>query len=157
MFDGNPYDRLQVLNGNKCTPIAGALTIDMRPSAGMILLDTVRGGPGTKDPMPVEVEKGQVFLGPIEDGDQVLFVFIEHLGPGALASVTMDFDNSSEWMPWARVEVFGEHVKGTVARLEFNGALAEVEFNRFGQAKIQVEETCKDQESINEEPTVPMM
>lgn len=52
--DGNPWDKITIQNTG-CTPLSGVMVFDFTHSAGGIILDTERGGPGTQDPMPVQV------------------------------------------------------------------------------------------------------
>ena len=110
--DGNPHDRLRIANTG-CAAVSGTMTVDFTTSATGILLDTVRGGPGTKDPMPVEVERGPLAVGPVADGARTLTVEVDALQPGATGVITMDVDNTSGWWPEQRIDVFGEDIAGT--------------------------------------------
>lgn len=135
--DGNPFDRIWIKNAADCGALTAILHIDLGPSAGRLLLDTVRGGPGTKDPMPVEVERGPLRIDPVQDGATDLTVQIGALRAGDTASLTMDFDDQAGWWPGPRVEVFGDEIAGTVATLRVKGDSARAVFDTQGTAVLQ--------------------
>lgn len=135
LWDGNPYDRLSIYNDG-CAIQYAELTIDFATSKGEIILDTVRGGPGTKDPMPVKVERGPIKLAPVADGDSSLTVLIGRLATGKSAVVTMDMDDTIGWWDGPRVSVDGDDVAGTQAVLRIHDGIAGAVFNGVGQAVI---------------------
>lgn len=147
MEDGNPHDRLWIRNTDQCGAITGVLQIDFEPSAGRVLLDTEYGGLGTKDPMPVEVELGNIRLAPVTDGDRHLTVFLEGLGAGDTAVVTMDFDNEASFWSSPRVEVFGGHIEGTIARFTDTDVTPQAIFDNRAIARISLaEQPCPKEE-----------
>ena len=133
IFDGNPHDRI-VLTNTGCGVLAGTLVIDLTTSAAGLLIDTEYGGAGTKDPMPVEVERGALRLDPVRDGDRSLTIHVDALHPSETASVTLDLDDERGWWPGPRVEVWGEEIAGTIARFDQGGAQAGAVFDATGQA-----------------------
>ncbi|MEM7296478.1 MAG: hypothetical protein AAF330_07645 [Pseudomonadota bacterium] len=114
--DGNPHDRFFIRHSG-CAVLVGELEIDLHSSRGEVLIDTVRGGPGTKDPMPVDVERGPVLVDPVEDGAKILRVSILGLEPGKLAAITLDLDAETHWWPAPRVAVEGDEIAQSEARL----------------------------------------
>lgn len=118
MADGNPHDRIWLRNQGACEIIAGALMLDFQNSAGRIVIDTAYGGIGTKDPMPVEVERGNITVAPVADGDAQITILIGSITPGGQAVVTLDFDNDQSGWFSNRVSILGKDVIGTLARFE---------------------------------------
>ena len=121
MADGDPHDRIRLRNTGDCAVVAGALQLDFRGSKGAIVLDTAYGGIGTKDPMPVDVEVGNITVPPVADGDREMTILIGSIAPGAKAVVTLDFDNDASGWFARRVSILGNDVVGTVARYAVPG------------------------------------
>lgn len=153
--DGNPWDRLKIHNLT-CAPLWGELNVDMVPSIGKVHLDTEYGGPGTKDPMPVEIEHGPLILHPVTDGDQHLTVNIGGLNPNGWATVRFDLDNTSSWLAAPRVEVHGEHIQGAIASLKLKGRTTSAVFNENGQARLNIDVDCTQPNKEPEPLTVPI-
>lgn len=153
--DGDPYDRLIILNDG-CPLGIAELTLDFTGSQGKVILDTVRGGPGTKDPMPVEVERGRLSISPVADGAQTLTVGIGGMGTGERASVTMDMDDTQGWWPGPRVVADGEDLSGTSATLLTRGTMAFTEFSGGGAVLTSPVTSCAETQKAPELLTVPM-
>jgi hypothetical protein len=135
IYDGDPYDRIRIQN-TACQPLVGTLRIDLSSSSGGVIIDTVRGGPGTKDPMPVEIEQGAIKVEPVEDGAQDITVLIGHLAENETGIVTLDFDDTRGWWPGPRIEVFGDEIAGTVATLKVLGGVSQGVFDTTGFSRL---------------------
>lgn len=133
--DGNPRDRFTVRNTG-CAVVTGQLVIDLAPSAGGVIVDAVRGGPGTKDPMPVEVEAGRLTVAPVADGARRLSMHLGGLAAGERAVVTLDLDDTRGWWPGPRVEVFEQEMAGATATLAAPHGTARATFDATGSARI---------------------
>ncbi len=123
MADGDPHDRIWLHNAGDCTLVAGALVLDFRGSVGHIVIDTAYGGIGTKDPMPIEVERGNITVAPVADGDTEITVLIDGIAPSDTEVVTLDFDNNRSGWFSRKVSILGEDVVGTEARFETPGGV----------------------------------
>ncbi len=141
--DGNPHDRFFIHNAS-CANLTGILTIDLRNSANGVLIDTIRGGPGTKDPMPVAVERGNIKLAPVADGDQELVVYLAGMQPGEQAVVTLDLDDTAGWLSAPRVSVDGHEVEGALVTLNAPTGASYGTFGKNGVAYLPdpVKITC---------------
>ena len=129
--DGNPWDTITVSH-DMCGPMSGRVHLDLESSAGNMLIDTVRGGAGTKDPMPVEVLAGPIIVEPVRDGDRQITFLLGDLPPNIEAVIGLDFDNETGWWPGPRVEVWGEHILGTAARIDMHGGASLGQFGPSG-------------------------
>lgn len=155
LTDGDPYDRIYISNTGACDIVAGALTLDFAGSDGKIVIDTAYGGVGTKDPMPVEVETGNIAVAPVADGDTEISVLIHSLGPGGTAIVTLDFDNNASFWFMRRVAILADDVVGTVARFEAPGVSHAANFANGGSVQLDLPEAaCSAPE--NEPTTAPI-
>lgn len=145
--NGDPYDRLRIWNLAVGSELRGRLHIDFATSEGRVLLDTEYGGLGTKDPMPVEVELGNIRMAPVVEGDRHLTIFLEGVAAGATAVITMDFDNEASFWSGSRVAVIGGHIACTVARFEGGEAGTEATFDPCAVARLSLPaRTCPDDE-----------
>jgi len=155
MADGDPHDRIWLKNVGKCEIVAGALTLDFRASAGDIVIDTAYGGIGTKDPMPVEVERGNITVQPVADGDPEIVILIGGIAPDGTAVVTLDFDNNlSGWFS-RRVSILGDDVVGTLARFETPEAETSGVFEAGARLELGLpEDACS--KGVDEPVTVPL-
>lgn len=142
--DGDPWDRITIRNLAACGAVEGRLRIDLTSSEGDLLIDTVRGGPGTKDPMPVEVLNGPARVAPVEDGAQEIEIWLAGLGAGQSATIGLDFDDQASWWPGPRVVVFGEEIAGSAAQWQILGGGARAVFGTSGRARLAapVEADC---------------
>jgi len=155
MADGDPHDRIWLRNLGSCEIVAGALVLDFRNSKGKIVIDTAYGGIGTKDPMPVEVETGNITVRPVADGDREIVVLIGSIAPNGTAVVTLDFDNDASGWFTQRVSILDADVAGTFARFETPNELTSGVFET--QAKLDLpipEDACKKER--NAPSTVPV-
>jgi hypothetical protein len=142
MEDGNPWDKITIQNTG-CTPLSGVLVFDFTHSAGGIILDTERGGPGTQDPMPVQVYSGPVKLASPVDGATRLTLSIDRLRPGDIAIVRLDFDSTRSWWHRDRVVAMGADLGGTHLRLTLpSGFHASRQVNRVGRGQFGHIQTC---------------
>lgn len=140
--DGNPADRILVHNTG--CPISGAkLTIDFRSSSGKVLIDTTYGGPGSRDPLDVQVARGDIRIIPPQDGAQILEIMIDDMQRGAIAEVTMDVDDQISATENMRVGVSGSEVAGTTVRLQLHQSTGDATLNETGRTAIAVpDEDC---------------
>ena len=153
--DGNPHDRFWIKN-TSCSTLVGALTLDLRSADSPVLIDTVRGGPGTKDPMPVEVLAGPIIVEPVRDGDRQIIFLLGDLPPNIEAVIGLDFDNETGWWPGPRVEVWGEHILGTAARIDMHGGASLGQFGPSGTVILPnpVEMRCDSPEPKMDDDTM---
>ena len=114
--DGNPLDILSIRN-NGCPVSDGTLIFDFTTSQADVFLDTVRGGPGSRDPLAVKVMNGDIAVHPVADGAQILTIDVRTLNEGSIAQVSMDMDDGLGTRGTAQVEVYGSELKGAVATL----------------------------------------
>lgn len=157
IFDGDPYDRVRIEQRGDCRGVTGRLTVDFSTSKGDVVLDTLRGGPGTKDPMEIRVEAGPLQVEPVADGAQVLRISMFELPPGVVASVTMDFDDQKGWWPGPRIVADGEDLEGTRLRFETKGFGAETTLPARGEALIDLpEDACNSAPESAPFSSVPM-
>ena len=152
MADGDPHDRIWLRNHVDCEIIAGALVLDFRGSEGQIVIDTAYGGVGTKDPMPVEVEVGNISVVPVADGDQEITILMGGIAPGGEAVVTLDFDNGGNNWFSQRVSILSKNVVGTVARFETPQGQMSARFESGARLELGLPDgACEDQQ---DEPVV---
>lgn len=149
--DGDPHDRLRVRNTG-CAALAGTLRLDLTRSAGAVIADTLRGGPGTKDPMPVEVESGAIAVDPVADGAEILILRLTGLPAGGTAVVTLDLDDTRGWWDGPRVEVFEEEMAGAVVEFADTRGV----FWTDGMARL-LTAPCAQPQEMPEDPVVPMV
>ncbi|MEO0359371.1 MAG: hypothetical protein AAF386_14005, partial [Pseudomonadota bacterium] len=143
--DGNPHDRFWLQNTG-CATLVGVVTIDLTQSAGRVLIDSIRGGPGTKDPMPVEIERGDNTLGPVMDGDQHLDIYLHGLAPDTVAVVTLDLDGDVGWLAAPNVGVENSEMAGARATIDSPDWAATALFDATARARF---------DAINPKPCAP--
>ncbi len=144
MADGNPHDRITMINTGSCDMVSGTLSLDFTASKGKIIIDTQYGGLGTKDPMPVEIEMGLIAVEPVSDGANHITILLGAIPPKGKAVVTLDFDNNfSPWMA-ARVSIEDEDLEFTTATYKGAGMELTAEFGTQGTAAIDLpKEACE--------------
>lgn len=109
--DGNPWDFFLITNSG--CPISEAdFVIDLSTSVAGVLIDTTYGGPGTQDPLPAELARGDAILAPVADGDQQLIITIAHLAPENDILLQMDVDDTSTVAPGMRISVANSEIAG---------------------------------------------
>ena len=134
--DGNPHDRFWIKNVG-CPLEDATLLIDMRSAIAGVLMDTVRGGIGTKDPMPVEIEEGEATLLPIRDGSQLMILQLPYLKTGGQVTVTLDVDDAASAGFDDRVEVDGSELHGARVTVLAAGGRTTATFDARGLALPQ--------------------
>ncbi len=153
--DGNPWDRIGLRVTGTCKALSGALEIDFTNAHGRFLIDTVYGGPGTKDPMPVKVLSGLISVAPVVDGARGLTMQIGAIAPGTQAIVGLDLDNEQGFWQWQRVEIDRIGLAGTSVTFRAGNFSNEVTFGDSGQAVITLPASVCEQEPPRG-TTVPM-
>ncbi len=137
--DGNPHDRFQFsLIG--CPIYDAELEIDLRNSASQVLIDTEYGGTGTQDPMPVEVEDGELTLLPSADGSQILKAQLAAIKEGETATITLDADDALSRSHNDRVEVDGPEISGALFVVSVEAGTVVGTFEDDGVARVILSE-----------------
>lgn len=140
--DGDPYDRIRLINLGDCASLTGLVTIDFANSVGKIVIDTQYGGVGTKDPMPVAVEAGPIAVKPVFDGDTQIGIFIDGMVSNGQGAVTLDVDNDASGWFARRVSILSDDLAGTVVRFGADqtvfGATSTVDLVLDGDACAQL-------------------
>lgn len=152
--DGDPHDRIHLLNQSDCNIVSGTITIDFTASDGKIIIDTQYGGIGTKDPMPVEIEKGMIAVEPVSDGARAITIHAIGLPPNDSAIVTLDVDNNQSGWFSRRVSILAQDLNGTVARYSRTRFETETKFNKTGTATLDLPaEACQKDDTPHDDPT----
>lgn len=133
--DGNPYDRFIVFNRG-CPLTDFVILLDFTSSAGGVLIDTVSGGPGARDPMAVQLIEGDASLDPVRDGDQMLRLRVASLPNLAALVVTMDVDDSIGLVEEDRVFADGADVAGTTVTITLHDTITTASLDPTGQATL---------------------
>jgi hypothetical protein len=154
--DGNPHDRIYLLNKGRCDIVSGTLTIDFKGSDGNILIDTQYGGKGTKDPMPVEIEKGLIAVDPVPDGAQKITIHLIALPPNGRAIVTLDVDNDQSGWFSRRVSILSEDLNGTTARYTRSKHISKATFGKTGTANLALPKSACDKEGAEDQNLTPI-
>lgn len=135
--DGNPFDRFIVFN--RGCPLADAvIVLDFTTSRGGILIDTILGGPGARDPMDVTLTEGDAVLRPVKDGDQMLRLDVATLPQVSAITVTMDVDDTIGLWEDARVFAEGAEIAGTTVTLTINDSTVTTTLNTTGRGTLTV-------------------
>lgn len=144
MADGDPLDRIYILNLGSCGAPAGLMTLDMSNSAGGLVIDTQYGGLGSRDPSPITVEMGPIALEPVADGDTGLAIRMGGLGPGELAVISFDGDTRRSFWEERRVVFEASDLVGTRIAFRTRAGTYSTEFGPGGQAFVDLPpETCE--------------
>jgi hypothetical protein len=133
-FDGNPKDRLIIRNAG-CPIWDATIVLDMRPTQNGILFDTVRGGPGIRDPLDITVDQGDATLGPVADGDQVLHIFVNHLRDADQITIAMDVDDSGIG---DQVVVTGSEMQGAIVSITIEGETTQTTLDHASRGLLQI-------------------
>ena len=112
------------------------LILDFTTSQADVYLDTVRGGPGSRAPLPVAVMSGDIRVKPVSDGAQTLVIIVDTLNEGDIAQVSMDMDDGLGTQGVAQVEVYGSELKGAVATLVTDEQQHRGVFDANGMARV---------------------
>lgn len=153
--DGDPLDRIRIVNTGNCTVAPGLVTINMANSEGRIVIDTEAGGPGTRDPFPITVENGPARLEPVADGDMSLGLRMGGLAPGG--GITISFDGDSQTAFWEnrRVVFRPEDLTGTRVRYVTLGETVSTVFTGAGSVTLDLPDTaCQDDAAPDQVPQV---
>jgi hypothetical protein len=139
--DGNPYDLLHI-TASGCPQSDIGLTIDFRSSAAGVLMDTVLGGPGTQDPMPVRLANGTATVSPVADGDQVLRLGAIQISPTQGVEIILDLDDTTGSAGASPVQVMGSEIAGTTVTLTAQQITATGTFDASGRVTLPLPPTC---------------
>ena len=140
--DGNPFDRF-IIGNVGCALEDATIIIDTRGTTGDVLMDTVRGGPGTQDPMPIAIKTGDAQILPTRDGSQLLILKIGYLKSDDRISVTLDVDDGAAAAHIDRVEVAQNEMAGASARLIVHRQSTIGIFGQDGTVLIEAPNTAK--------------
>jgi len=140
--DGNPKDLFTIVNTG-CELVDAVLVIDLRNSRNGAVIDTEYGGVGTKDPLDVLVEAGDISLPDIEDGTQVLHVFIGVLPDGGEAVISLDLDDTNPQSRATRVEVGGSDIAGAEVSISLEGVTTSGVMDETATANVTTPPTAQ--------------
>jgi len=140
--DGNPKDLFTIVNTG-CELAGAVMVIDLRGSRSGAVIDTEYGGVGTKDPLDVNVEAGDIRLPEIADGEQVLHIFIDLLPDGGEAVVSLDLDDTIDVRAEPRVEVWGSDIAGAEVSISLEGVTTSATMDETARAKVPTPPTAQ--------------
>ncbi len=119
--EGAPKDRIIIRNQDACSLPRMSLTIDLTPSAGGLIFDTVPGGAGIDVAQPLELESGAARIeqmSTVGDGDRQLLVVVSHLDPREAITLTIDLDDTLTTGLSAPTRVSGGEIAGTLVTVQ---------------------------------------
>ena len=135
--DGNPFDRFIAFNRG-CPIAAATLTVDFTTSRGGIVIDTVRGGPGTRDPMDARLTEGNATLVAVTDGDQGFVVDVIRFPTISAITVVMDVDDTTSLFEDGQVFADGQELSGTTVALTLNDETVSTQLDTTGRGRLTI-------------------
>jgi hypothetical protein len=121
-IEGAPRDRFEVRNESSKGQRIQQLTLDLTPSAGRLIFDTLEGGTGVDVFQPFRVEAGEARLGGspvIQDGSQRLTLRFTRFEPGQRFVFSIDVDDQLSASDLGQTRVSGREMEGALLNASF--------------------------------------
>jgi len=116
-----PKDWFEFTNQSNCDFDGIKFAIDLTPSAGKLIFDTLENGQGVEVFQPFEVREGQIRLSnktQVADGGKSLEITIDSLLAGQSASFTIDVDDTLKDSALGMIRVSNTEILGATISIE---------------------------------------
>ncbi len=118
--EGAPKDRFTITNSGVCEYEKLRLRIDLTDSVGKLIFDTTQQGEGVEVFQPFETaDSGLSLVGAtsVKDGQKLLDIAIETLGPNKSLSFTIDVDDTLTNSELGNIRVSRSEIAGGTVQL----------------------------------------
>lgn len=143
-----PRDRFEIRNDSSAGQRIQRLTLDLSPSAGKLIFDTIEGGTGVQVFQPFRVEPGEAQLkgAPvIQDGSDRLTLDFTRFEPGQRFRFSIDVDDQLTASDLGQIRVSGREMEGAVLTVVFGspgGAGTESQARVDGNNRAKAKAAC---------------
>ena len=147
-IESAPRDRFEIRNDSSAGQRIQRLTLDLSPSAGKLIFDTIEGGTGVEVFQPFRVETGEARLrgSPvIQDGSERLTLDFTRFEPGQRFVFSIDVDDQLNASDLGQIRVSGREMEGALLNAVFGpsgGAGAELQARVDGNNRARAKAAC---------------
>jgi hypothetical protein len=147
-IESAPRDRFEIRNDSSAGQRIQRLTLDLSPSAGKLIFDTIEGGTGVEVFQPFRVETGEARLrgSPvIQDGSERLTLDFTRFEPGQRFVFSIDVDDQLSASDLGQIRVSGREMEGALLNAVFGpsgGAGAELQARVDGNNRARAKTAC---------------
>lgn len=145
-----PRDRFEIRNDASAGQRIQRLTLDLSPSAGKLIFDTIEGGTGVEVFQPFRVEPGEAKLkgAPVvQDGSDRLTLDFKRFEPGQRFRFSIDVDDQLTASDMGQIRVSGREMEGALLTAVFaarDGATgSELQARVDGTNRAQAKAVCR--------------
>jgi hypothetical protein len=143
-----PRDRFEIRNDSSTGQRIQQLTLDLSPSAGRLIFDTLEGGTGVEVFQPFRVETGEAKLrgSPvIQDGSERLTLNFTRFEPGERFVFSIDVDDQLTASDLGQIRVSGPEMEGALLSAVFGpsgGASTKLQARVDGNNRARAKAAC---------------
>jgi hypothetical protein len=115
--EGAPRDLFEIRNGSSPGQRIQSLTLDLAPSAGRLVFDTVEGGTGVEVFQPFRAETSEARLADaptVADGSDRLALTFSQFDPGQIFRFSIDVDDRLTASDLGQIRVSGREMEGAL-------------------------------------------
>jgi hypothetical protein len=144
-----PRDRFEIRNDASAGQRIQRLTLDLSPSAGKLIFDTIDGGTGVEVFQPFRVEPGEAKLkgAPVvQDGSDRLTLDFTRFEPGQRFRFSIDVDDQLTASDMGQIRVSGREMEGAVLTAVFGppgGTGTELQARVDGTNRARAKAVCR--------------
>ena len=143
-----PRDRFEIRNDSSADQRIQRLTLDLSPSAGKLIFDTLEGGTGVEVFQPFRIEPGEAQLkgSPVvQDGSDRLTLDFTRFESGQRFRFSIDVDDQLTASDLGQIRVSGREMEGAVLTAVFGprgGAGTELQARVDGNNRARAKAAC---------------
>jgi hypothetical protein len=147
-IESAPRDRFEIRNDSSTGQHIQRLTLDLSPSSGKLIFDTIEGGTGVEVFQPFRVETGEARLrgSPvIQDGSERLTLDFTRFEPGQRFVFSIDVDDQLSASELGQIRVSGREMEGALLNAVFGpsgSAGAELQARVDGNNRARAKAAC---------------
>ena len=144
-----PRDRFEIRNDSSADQRIQRLTLDLSPSAGKLIFDTLEGGTGVEVFQPFRIEPGEAQLkgSPVvQDGSDRLTLDFTRFESGQRFRFSIDVDDQLTASDLGQIRVSGREMEGAVLTVVFGpsgGAGTELQARVDGNNRAKAKAACR--------------
>jgi len=116
-----PKDWFSLTNDSNCFMKEFTMEVDLSNTLGKLIFDTTAAGAGVEVFQPFEQREGDIRLSAtakVPDGENMLSLLINNLGPGQSVSFTIDVDDTLPNSKLGNIRVSDSEIAGGTVRLK---------------------------------------